>query len=154
MAGALSTSPTTPEQPVPEARRLGRGSLTMAWWGICSAMFYLVVAAALAMGYGTLNALIGLLLSVFSYGAINAVIARHAKTAPGGPGVSTCRRGGTRCACRGACSRHSARPTWFAWTSRRARASCCGPTSARASRRRPRPCAAPGATRGTTVPSG
>jgi hypothetical protein len=50
----------------------------MAWWGICSAMFYLVVAAALAMGYGTLNAIIGLVLSVVSYGAINAVIARHA----------------------------------------------------------------------------
>ncbi|MCO6058442.1 allantoin permease [Pseudomonas sp. MOB-449] len=78
MAGALSNSQATPEHPVPEAQRLGRGSLTMAWWGICSAMFYLVVAAALAMGYGTLNALIGLVLSVVSYGAINAVIARHA----------------------------------------------------------------------------
>ncbi|MCY1277627.1 hypothetical protein D3C76_686160 [compost metagenome] len=78
MAGALSNSQSTPEQPVPEAHRLSRGSLTMAWWGICSAMFYLVVAAALAMGYGTLNALIGLVLSVVSYGVINAIIARHA----------------------------------------------------------------------------
>lgn len=78
MAGALSNTQATPEQPIPEDHRLGRGSLTMAWWGICSAMFYLVVAAALAMGYGTLNALIGLVLSVLSYGVINAVIARHA----------------------------------------------------------------------------
>ncbi|HHJ4328241.1 TPA: allantoin permease, partial [Klebsiella pneumoniae] len=63
---------------LPAEQRMGRYSLTMAWWGICSAMFYLVVAAALAMGYGTLNALIGLVLSVVSYGLINAVITRHA----------------------------------------------------------------------------
>ncbi|MDH4557927.1 allantoin permease [Pseudomonas sp. BN417] len=78
MAGALSNKQSSPEQPVPDSQRLGRGSLTMAWWGICSAMFYLVVAAALAMGYGTLNAIVGLVLSVLSYGAINAAIARHA----------------------------------------------------------------------------
>jgi cytosine/uracil/thiamine/allantoin permease len=81
MAGALSSNQSSPEPsqgPIPDAQRLSRGSLTMAWWGICSAMFYLVVAAALAMGFGTLNALIGLVLSVLSYGAINAVIARHA----------------------------------------------------------------------------
>lgn len=81
MAGAISNSASSTELAagvIPEAQRLGRGSLTMAWWGICSAMFYLVVAAALAMGYGTLNALIGLLLSVLSYGAINAVISRYA----------------------------------------------------------------------------
>lgn len=83
MAGALSNHESSPEQShsqgaVPDSQRLGRGSLTMAWWGICSAMFYLVVAAALAMGYGTLNAIIGLVLSVISYGLINAVISRHA----------------------------------------------------------------------------
>lgn len=78
MAGALSNTHSSPGQPVSDSQRLGRGSLTMAWWGICSAMFYLVVAAALAMGYGTLNAIVGLVLSVLSYGAINAVIARHA----------------------------------------------------------------------------
>lgn len=81
MAGALSNNDSSPEQPqgaVPDSQRLSRGSLTMAWWGICSAMFYLVVAAALAMGYGTMNAIIGLVLSVISYGVINAVITRHA----------------------------------------------------------------------------
>ncbi|MFC5698005.1 purine-cytosine permease family protein [Pseudomonas sp. GCM10022186] len=81
MAGALSNNDSSPEHSqgaVPDSQRLGRGSLTMAWWGICSAMFYLVVAAALAIGYGTLNAIIGLLLSVISYGLINALIARHA----------------------------------------------------------------------------
>lgn len=78
MAGTLSNDHSSPGQSVPEAQRLGRGSLTMAWWGICSAMFYLVVAAALVMGYGTWNALIGLVLSVVSYGAINAVLSRHA----------------------------------------------------------------------------
>ena len=63
---------------VPEAERMNRGSLSMAWWAICSAMFWLVVAATLAMNFGTTNALIGLALSVVTYGLINAVITRYA----------------------------------------------------------------------------
>ncbi|UVJ42976.1 allantoin permease [Pseudomonas sp. LS1212] len=64
--------------PVPQAGRMGRLSLTMAWWAVCSAMFYIVVGASLGLAYGTANALIGMLLSVVSYGLINAVISRYA----------------------------------------------------------------------------
>ncbi|WP_023632352.1 hypothetical protein [Pseudomonas soli] len=63
---------------VPEEHRMSKGSLTMAWWAICSAMFWLVVSATLAMSFGTMNAIIGLLLSVVTYAAINGVIARYA----------------------------------------------------------------------------
>jgi hypothetical protein len=63
---------------VPDAQRMSKGSLTMAWWAICSAMFWLVVSATLAMSFGTMNAVIGLLLSVVTYAAINGVIARYA----------------------------------------------------------------------------
>ncbi len=58
--------------------RMSKGSLTMAWWAVCSAMFYLFVAATLASAYGTVNAIIGMALSVVCYGLINAVIARYA----------------------------------------------------------------------------
>ncbi len=63
---------------VPHDERMNKHSLSMAWWAICSAMFWLVVAATLAMNFGTLNALIGLTLSVITYGLINAVITRYA----------------------------------------------------------------------------
>jgi hypothetical protein len=63
---------------VPVAGRMPRFSLTMAWWSCCSAMFFIVVAATLASAYGTRNTLIGLALTVVSYAAINAVIARYA----------------------------------------------------------------------------
>jgi len=78
MAGKPANQHSGTDSAVPLDQRLSRGLLTMAWWGICSAMFYLVVGAALAMGFGTRNAIIGLLLSVICYGAINAVISRHA----------------------------------------------------------------------------
>lgn len=64
--------------PVPEEGRTSRFSLTMAWWSCCSAMFYVVVAATLATAFGTVNALIGICLSVITYAAINAVISRYA----------------------------------------------------------------------------
>lgn len=64
--------------PVPADQRMGRFSLTMAWWGVCSAMFYIVVAATLAKQFGTLNAIIGMLMSVVAYGLINGVISRYA----------------------------------------------------------------------------
>ncbi|MGY2261591.1 purine-cytosine permease family protein [Pseudomonas sp. SDO55104_S430] len=63
---------------VPATHRMPKGSLTMAWWGICSAMFWLVVSATLAMTFGTANAIIGLLLSVVTYALINGVISRYA----------------------------------------------------------------------------
>ncbi|MCP8687177.1 purine-cytosine permease family protein [Marinobacterium sedimentorum] len=63
---------------VPHKERMKKNSLTMAWWAICSAMFWLVVAATLAMNFGTLNAIIGLVLSVITFGVVNGIIARYA----------------------------------------------------------------------------
>lgn len=65
-------------EPVPTLARMGRLSLTMAWWAVCSAMFYIVVGASLALSYGARNALIGMLLSVISYGLVNSVLSRFA----------------------------------------------------------------------------
>lgn len=63
---------------VNDASRMPRFSLTMAWWAVCSAMFYIVVGVTLALNYGTLNAVIGMLMSVVSYGIINSIISRYA----------------------------------------------------------------------------
>ncbi|MDQ1901061.1 allantoin permease [Paracoccus sp. WLY502] len=83
MAGTLQTASEAQElefsdRPVPADQRMGRLPLTMAWWSVCSAMFYLVVAATLALAYGSVNAIIGLVLSVAAYAAVNAVLVRHA----------------------------------------------------------------------------
>ncbi|NBK37008.1 allantoin permease [Pseudomonas soli] len=79
---ALSQSSQTGKDPanhpVPTDARMGRLSLTMAWWAVCSAMFYIVVGASLALSYGARNALIGMLLSVISYGLVNSVLSRFA----------------------------------------------------------------------------
>lgn len=66
------------DRPVPPDQRMGKLSLSMAWWSVCSAMFYLVIAASLALAYGARNAIIGLVLSVVTYAAVNAVLVRHA----------------------------------------------------------------------------
>ncbi|MBP7002140.1 allantoin permease [Amaricoccus sp.] len=66
------------DRPVPVDARMGRLPLTMAWWSVCSAMFYLVVAASLALAYGSVNAITGIALSVVAYAAVNAVLARYA----------------------------------------------------------------------------
>ena len=50
----------------------------MAWWSVCSAMFWLVVSATLALNYGTVNTLIGLALSALCYSVINGIITRYA----------------------------------------------------------------------------
>lgn len=63
---------------VADANRMGRFALTMAWWAVCSAIFYIVVGATLALNYGARNAIIGMVLSVVSYGLINSVISRYA----------------------------------------------------------------------------
>ena len=64
--------------PVPYDARMPKGALTMAWWAMCSAMFWLVVAATLAVNFGTQNALLGLALSAIVYSLVNAVIVRFA----------------------------------------------------------------------------
>ncbi|MBR7518119.1 thiamine permease, partial [Mycobacterium tuberculosis] len=50
----------------------------MAWWAVCSAVFYIVVGAAMALNFGTRNAIIGMVLSVVVYGLVNAVLSRFA----------------------------------------------------------------------------
>lgn len=80
MAGSLDNKVKNgaPQLSVPADERMGKGSLSMAWWALCSAMFWLVVAATLAMNFGTINALIGLGMSVVTYGVINAIITKYA----------------------------------------------------------------------------
>lgn len=63
---------------VPADARMGRLGLSMAWWSVCSAMFWLVVSATLALNYGTVNTLIGLALSALCYSVINGIITRYA----------------------------------------------------------------------------
>jgi purine-cytosine permease-like protein len=63
---------------VADSARASRGSLTMAWWGVCSALFYIFLAATLAVAYGTVNTIIAMVLTVISYGLINGVLARSA----------------------------------------------------------------------------
>jgi hypothetical protein len=57
---------------------MSRGSLTMAWYGLVSAMFFVYIGAALAMAYGTRDALIGLGLTILTYGLINRVLSGYA----------------------------------------------------------------------------
>lgn len=63
---------------VPEHARMSKGALTMAWWALCSAMFWIVVSATLAINFGTKNALLGLGLSVVVYAVINQIFTRYA----------------------------------------------------------------------------
>ncbi|WP_418139771.1 hypothetical protein AB9R84_05455 [Oceanimonas smirnovii] len=78
MANLSSPDPDFTRSPVPSSARMPRFGLTMAWWSVCSAMFWLGVAATLAINYGTLNTLAGLALSAFCYALINGVLVRHA----------------------------------------------------------------------------
>lgn len=81
MAGKIENSAGNSDYataPVPFNERMPKSALTMAWWGVCSAMFYIVVAATLAIQFGTRNAIIGMVLSVIAYGLINGVISRDA----------------------------------------------------------------------------
>ncbi|MEE3643022.1 MULTISPECIES: hypothetical protein [unclassified Brenneria] len=68
----------TSAKTVTDAERMGKFSLTMAWWAVCSAIFYIVVGASLALSYGAKNAIIGMILSVIGYGLVNAAISRFA----------------------------------------------------------------------------
>ena len=76
--GALNKDPDFSSSLVPEQARMSKASLTMAWWALCSAMIWLLVSATLAMNYGTYNAILGLVLSVLTYGIINSIISQYA----------------------------------------------------------------------------
>jgi purine-cytosine permease-like protein len=82
MAGQISVSEVDDldysATAVPSNKRMPRMALTMAWWAVCSAVFYIVVGAAMALNFGTRNAIIGMVLSIIVYGIINAVLCRFA----------------------------------------------------------------------------
>ena len=63
---------------VPSTWRMGRWPLTMAWFAVATAFFYMYFAAFLALAYGTWNALIGIALTVITYALVNYVILRTA----------------------------------------------------------------------------
>jgi purine-cytosine permease-like protein len=63
---------------VPPTWRMRRGSLTMAWWAVMTAFFYVYLAAFLALAYGTVNALVGIALTIVVFTAVNAVLLRTA----------------------------------------------------------------------------
>ncbi|WP_218002791.1 purine-cytosine permease family protein [Paraburkholderia oxyphila] len=75
MAGKIETGDLANEV-VPAGARMNRGALTMAYWSLCSAMFYIFLSAALAVGYGAVNALIGMALSIPVFALINAAFVR------------------------------------------------------------------------------
>lgn len=79
MAGTMTTDEgvDTATHAIPEEQRTGALSLTMAWWGVCSALFYIFLAATLAVAYGTVNTIIAMVLTVVSYGLINGVLSRY-----------------------------------------------------------------------------
>lgn len=72
------TDPDFSSTPVPLDARMSKGSLSMAWWALFSAMIWLVVAATLADNYGSINAIVGLVLTVITYGIVNSIISRYA----------------------------------------------------------------------------
>jgi purine-cytosine permease-like protein len=63
---------------VPRTWRMDRVKLTMAWYGVATAFFYMYFAAFIALAYGTVNALIGIGLTVVAYTLVNSVILRTA----------------------------------------------------------------------------
>lgn len=63
---------------VPQSWRSGRLSLAMAWASLFSAMFWLYIAAITASAVGTVNAVIGIVLSVVVYSAVNAALSWYA----------------------------------------------------------------------------
>ncbi len=61
---------------VPLTMRVGRWSLTMSFWALVSAMVWLFYGALSTSLFGTVNALIAIVLSVITFGLINHVLAR------------------------------------------------------------------------------
>ncbi|MET9249602.1 hypothetical protein [Nonomuraea sp. NPDC003709] len=63
---------------VPRSWRSGRWSLAMAWWALFSAMFWLYVAVAAADAVGTPATIVGMVLTVATFGVVNLVLSRYA----------------------------------------------------------------------------
>jgi cytosine permease len=65
-------------EPVPASARLPRESVAMAWWALCSALFWLVLPATLALKFGTINAMSALLVVAIVFGILTGIISRFA----------------------------------------------------------------------------
>ena len=76
--GTFNKDPDFSSTVVPQQARMSKTSLTMAWWAMCSAMIWLLISATLAMNYGSADAILGLSLSVLTYGIINNIISQYA----------------------------------------------------------------------------
>ncbi|WOF22932.1 permease [Microbacterium betulae] len=63
---------------LPPSERAPRWSLSMAWWALFSAMFWIYVAVASAGAVGLIDTLVGMALTVATYGVVNLVLARYA----------------------------------------------------------------------------
>ena len=63
---------------VPPEGRMSRLGLMMAWSGVASCFFFIVVGAAMAQAYGTVQALVGIVLASITFTVINQVMAQHA----------------------------------------------------------------------------
>ncbi len=82
MAGSMKSDEgvDTATHAIPDDARATRLSLTMSWWGVCSALFYIFLGATLSVAYGTVNTLIAMVLTVVTYGLVNGVLSRYAIT--------------------------------------------------------------------------
>lgn len=61
-----------------EVARIPRISLMMGWWSLVSAMFYLYLSALIASIVGFNNAVIGMVLTVAVFGAVNRLLSQYA----------------------------------------------------------------------------
>lgn len=75
---AVGTGSDEATHVIADADRLPRGSLAMVWWSLCSAMWYLFLGAALAVQYGSRNALLGAALGVASHGILGFLFTQYA----------------------------------------------------------------------------
>ena len=62
---------------MPPSWRAPATSISMAWFALFSAMFWLVVAATVSLAVGTIDTLIGIGLSCVAYGLINYALSRY-----------------------------------------------------------------------------
>lgn len=75
---AHSESHDSATKRVSDEDRMSRGPLTMVWFSLCSAIFYLLLGATLATTFGTRNALIGTFLGVVALSGLGYIFSRFA----------------------------------------------------------------------------
>jgi hypothetical protein len=78
MSGTTGAESDLAIEVIDEHSRMPPLALTLAWWSVVSAMFFVFVAATLALSIGTANALVGIGAAVLFYSVAGAVLARHA----------------------------------------------------------------------------